>query len=381
MATPYVTGVAGLVSEAMEFDAPESIRFPSPAELHADGVTAEERLEATLRLKSVILSTASQTAFTAAPFHHPTHRPDYRHGERDPFEGYGRVNPDAAVDAVSQELLDTSGVSPTDSVGQTISTEVGLNVPEDSRAFAGYVELPNGTLDASLSFTHYSGGNKGMALENPHLDLFVYDAENPTTNGEPNSLASAMGVQGDASVTLDASTVDTSTVYVVAKLVNVPGAVNTNDVQANFDLDLTYTAAPLPAFTVTGSRSDDGSVFTQGSTNQVTVTVDSIPDGVSEVAVTDAVPEGWTVEGFGDARTSGDVRTVELGTVSRSDLSDGPVTRTYFVEATGGSGQYTFGPAEAAIVGDSSAFRDDTATFGGTDDNTIVGADQNQSSL
>jgi hypothetical protein len=53
----------------------------------------------------------------------------------------------------------------------------------------------------------------------------------------------------------------------------------------------------------------------------------------------------------------------------------------YFVEATGGAGQYMFGPAEAAIeTGDVSAFRSDTTTFRGTDTNTILGVDQNQAS-
>jgi hypothetical protein len=62
MATPYVTGVAGLASEAMEFDAPDSIALPAPTDAAMDD---------TLRLKQVLLTKASQTAFTAAPFPPP----------------------------------------------------------------------------------------------------------------------------------------------------------------------------------------------------------------------------------------------------------------------------------------------------------------------
>ena len=372
MAAPYVTGVAGLVSEAMEFDAPASIALPEPA---AAGI------EDVYRLKQVLLATASQTAFTAAPFHHPEHKPDYRHGERDPFEGYGRVNPDAAVDAVSRSLFDTTsvGVGKTDT--ESYQEVVGLNVPEDSRAVAGYVEVGDGSLSVDIAHSHYSGGNKGVALEVPHLDLFVYDAENPAVNGEPNVLASAMGMQGTASASVDGSTLDTDTVYVVAKLVNVPGAVNTNDVQSHFDLNVAYTAPSLPAFTVGGSRSDDGAVFTQGGTNEVTVTVGDLPSGTT-VEVTDAVPTGWTVKPFGDAATDDPIEgptTVDLGSVSAADVSgDSTVSRTYFVEATGETGQTTFGPAAATLV-DDTGFANDSATFGGTDDNAIVGADQNQS--
>ena len=391
MAAPYVTGVAGLVSEAMEFDAPDSIALAPPVDATIDDV---------YRLKQVLLATASQTAFTAAPFHHPTHRPVYQAGERDPYEGYGRVNPDAAVDAVTRDLL-SGGTVNGDTVSASHDEVVGLKLPEDSRAVAGYVEVPDGTLDASVSFSHYSGGNKGMALENPHLDLFVYDAENPAVNGEPNILGSAMGLQGDASVSVDIAAerddqttpedeTETRVVYVVAKLVNVPGAVNTNDVQAHFGLDVSHTAdgaLPLPDFTVEGIRSDDGSVFTQGSTNRVEVTVENFSDGVTEVGVTDRVPDGWTVSGFGDAQNAeavndGDTDRIDLGTVSRSDLGTDAATRTYFVEATGSSGQTTFGPAEAsAVAGDLSDLNGDSDTFGGTDDNTIVGADQNQASL
>jgi hypothetical protein len=70
---------------------------------------------------------------------------------------------------------------------------------------------------------------------------------------------------------------------------------------------------------------------------------------------------------------------VNSGTITSSEIAgDGPVTLTSFAEATGETGQYTFGPAEAPIVaGDADAFASTTASFGGTDTNTILGASGN----
>jgi subtilisin family serine protease len=397
MATPYVTGVTGLVAEAMEFGAPDSIRLPSPEELHGDDVTPEQRLEQTLRLKSVLLSTATQTAFTAAPFHHPTHRPVYQHGARDPYEGFGRVNPDAAVDAVTRDLL-ADATDDGGSLSVTVENEVvGLDVPEDARAVAGYVDLPDGQLTVDLEFTHYSGGNKGMAKDVPHLDLFVYDARTPGVNGEPNVVASAQGLQGTASVTVDvtaerddptteADETETHPYYVVAKLVDVPGAVNTYDVQAHLDLSLAFTATgplPLPALSAEGSRSDSASAFTAGQTNRVTVTVDSVDpaDAADPVELSDRVPLGWTVdERYGDVVAVEDrngYQKVVLGDVSQDALADGSVSRTFFVEAPTATGEYEFGPARVEAPADADLREDGyTAEFGGTDTNYVVGVDQ-----
>jgi hypothetical protein len=181
MASPYTCGATGLVAQAMEEDAPEDIALPHPTETGFEDV---------MRLKQVVLATASETVFTAAPYHNVKsipHPPTYDFGGRDPYEGYGRVNPDAAVDAVSRELP----------VGQPVREQVGLNVPEDSRAVAGYVS-GTGSYEVSVDFSHLSGGNRGMAKGDPHLDLFVYDAANPADNGEPNVVTRAQATRGRA---------------------------------------------------------------------------------------------------------------------------------------------------------------------------------------
>ncbi|WP_255195715.1 S8 family serine peptidase [Halorarius litoreus] len=386
MATPYTNGVVGLVAEAMEFDLPE---FRDGEERRPAGVTLPEPSETDLadvmRLKSVICATATETAFTAAPYHR-AHAPTYGFGEKDVYEGYGRVNPDAAVDAVTRELVDLSTAQPNQTYTNTVSGAVGLNVPEDSRALAGFVDAPKGSLDVSVSVSHLSGGNKGMAKGSPHVDLFVYDIANPSEGGEPTVAAKAQGLQGSASVSV--SVAEPSAYVVVAKLVNVPGVVNGYDVQAHLDLETSVTVADLPTFTVVGSRQDDGDVFRGGQTDQVDITVDELDDGVDSVTVYDVIPDSWTVVG-GDGtevgQQDGDVsvpdgRTlVKLGTVNRSEVMDlGDTSRsktfTYFVKAGDSPGQFTLGPARADMgSGAASSYSNEVATFGGTDENVVVG--------
>ena len=388
MASPSVCGTAGLVAQAMEEDAPEALSLPEPVDTARDDV---------MQLKSVLLATASTTAFTAAPYHR-AHAPTYTHGERDPYEGYGRVNVDAAIDAVTRPLLEAGDTPDDESASATFDETVGLDVPDDSRAVAGYVEARGGTLNVDLEFSHYGGGNSGMTKNVPHLDLFVYDVE-PAANGEPSILASAQGDDGVASLSVDFETAaagedpDERTCIVVAELVNAPGAVNGNDVQAHFDLDVEFTAGKIPdvttEFTASGSRNDDASVFTAGQTDRVRVTVENF-ENASEVTITDQVPDGWTVdERYGDVESfDPDSGTVTFqGTVSADQVGDnGNVTLTYFAEApegADGTGTYTFGPAEAEVVeadvpgedSDGELDGDETDEFGGTDTNTVGGAD------
>jgi hypothetical protein len=322
MATPFTTGVTGLLAQAMEEDAPDSIALPEPAATGFDDV---------MRLKQALLATASETTFTAAPYHR-AHAPTYDFGGRDPYEGFGRVNPVAAIDAVTRDVEGS-----TDAV-------MGLNLPEDQRAVAGYVTAGPGTVTADLTFDYYSGGNKGMAEDNPHVDLFVYDAENPAEHGEPNVVARAQGRQGDASasVALPRDS-EERTLFVVAKLVDVPGAVNGYDVQAHCSLDVEVD----PGFFVSGTREDDGSVFTGGQTNQVDLTANPSEDS----QVRDVVPADWDVL----TEYSDDVERVEERDGVRhvyfaeTATADTETSYTYFAEAPDGiavSDAYTFGPAE-----------------------------------
>ena len=122
---------------------------------------------------------------------------------------------------------------------------------------------------------------------------------------------------------------------------------------------------------VSGARSDDGSTFTAGQTNQIEIAVDSLSHAAT---VRDTVPSEWDVV----AEHSPDVERVEtIGTTTdvyfrEVDPSETPVTFSYFVEApedTAATGTYTFGPASA----NAEATDDSWVAFGSADDNVVVG--------
>ncbi|WP_248910685.1 S8 family peptidase [Halocatena marina] len=348
MAAPFATGTAGLIAEAMEFDAPVGIALPEPAAADIDAV---------LRLKQVLLATASETVFTAAPYHR-AHVPSYEFGGRDPYEGFGRLNPDAAADAVTRELS-----------GTTAET-VGLNLPEDSRAVAGYVTASSGTFTATIDFDHYSGGNKGQTNgQPPQIDLFIYDAETPAPHGDPNVVARSTTLNS-GTTTASASfgrNAEDSVYYVVAKLTNVPGAVNGDDVQAHFDLSVSFDSGVF----VSGTRSDDGSVFTAGQTDEMSLTVNPSESGL----VRDAVPTEWDVltDASDDIDRIEQTNGVKYVYFTKTAAADMKNEYTYLVEApekgsaVSDTGQYTFGPVELQI-------NDEWIAVNGTsENNTVVG--------
>ncbi|WP_338727030.1 S8 family serine peptidase [Haladaptatus sp. DJG-WS-42] len=141
------------------------------------------------------------------------------------------------------------------------------------------------------------------------------------------------------------------------------------------DVELTSLdgTATDTVFEATGSRADDGSVFTAGQTNQVTITVDS---STGAAFVRDAIPFDWTLVGGDDAEvyTEDGTRYVEFTEpVGAVEDGDDPVTRTYFLEAPDSTGSYEFGPAEATAAFDEVR----TVTLTGTDSNTVGGVDTN----
>lgn len=252
---PYVVGQAGLVAEAMETAAPAGIVLPPPSKAgFAD----------TMRLKQTILATASETPFTAAPWHRQ--EPTYDFGGHDPVEGWGRVNIDASVEAVSRDLTpqaakveakrrrkrrgdtgrrDGEQASRVSKAKKTtkIDETVGLDVPRHSRAFAGYIAGDPGIYRVKVKFSKYTGNHKQMAAGPPHIDLFVYDAENPAQHGTPNIVARATDPTGSPSLRFRATKTsggdsEGGTYYVVAKLVNVPQSHNSFDVRAHLNLSV-----------------------------------------------------------------------------------------------------------------------------------------------
>ena len=157
-------------------------------------------------------------------------------------------------------------------------------------------------------------------------------------------------------------------------------------------MDVAFAAADVAAvtteFTASGSRSDDGAVFTGGQTNQVKVTIEEF-EHAEEIAVTDTLPANWDVdEEYGDVASYDDGTVTFEDTVTADQVAgDSTVTFEYFAEAPEGAAQtgaYGFGPAEAEAI-DPREFQDDpdrtqgstSGTFGGTDTNTVVGPSSN----
>ncbi len=121
MAAPSTCGLAGLVMQAMEEDGPAGLDLPSPEGLYANDMDDRDRLAWTLRAKAALLGTT--TVFNALPWH-GDQVPAYTPGQRDPYEGFGRLSHGAAVDAVSRDLA---------TGGDTVEL-LGLDVPDDEQA-------------------------------------------------------------------------------------------------------------------------------------------------------------------------------------------------------------------------------------------------------
>lgn len=307
MAAPSACGIAGLIMQAMEeADNPSGIDLPEPTELaEMDGDDARAWV---LKAKQALLATSSPTAFNAAPYH-GAKAPTYTPGERDPYEGWGRVNAGAAVDAVSRNLLADDELDDLQSVG--------LDIPRDEQAVAGFINVDGGEeVEITVDFSHYGGANSGMTKGDPHLDVFVYDALNPEgadgdgpATGDPNIVESDQGIGGDASVAFE--TDDGGVFYVVVKLVSVPGVVNGFDVQALFDLDIDAEVRDddedeedededededdddeEEALVQDGERDTDSSVYQGGQTARNELAVSTSED----VILRDRVPAGFDVE-------------------------------------------------------------------------------------
>ncbi|MWG32947.1 S8 family serine peptidase [Halomarina oriensis] len=123
-----------------------------------------------------------------------------------------------------------------------------------------------------------------------------------------------------------------------------------------------------PLFSVSGSRSDDGSVFTGGQTNQVTI---GVSEATKEATVRDRIPFDWTLVGGDSATvyTDDGARYVEFDASATSGDS-----LTYFLEAPSGAeatGSYEFGPAAARPVDGAGAF----VPFTESETDEVVGED------
>ena len=170
MAAPFVAGCAGLVIEALQER--RIMQGVDPAHVW-DFDSGKD----SLFIKMVLCATATETGKLREDgneaFSPPLQRAEpgpmgYPPG-KDPYEGYGMINADAAVEAVYLEYAWSTEQS--DSFG---------GGPRDRRAWARWVRLEAG-VEYVVTLTHNKWAD---------FDLYLYDEE-PGHTGTPTILASS----------------------------------------------------------------------------------------------------------------------------------------------------------------------------------------------
>lgn len=156
MATPHTSGQAALVIQALH----KQGLYPAPGRFGG--------AQAALFVKMLVMATAFETAFMTDK-HELLPAPTLERGDWDLAEGYGRINADAATEAVTKVYK----------VGDTISNSFGPT-PWEKKAWARMMCLQAGK---KVEFR--------LSLPNDlnDYDLYVYGSV-PGPNGIPNLVAS-----------------------------------------------------------------------------------------------------------------------------------------------------------------------------------------------
>jgi hypothetical protein len=127
-----------------------------------------------------------------------------------------------------------------------------------------------------------------------------------------------------------------------------------NDLEFRIDIELSDGSWEAVACVATASMPEELNEVPVGSANNYRFVAERYLNTTTQVTVT-----------LTYRRYTGSLNTLSEDTVPASDISGSDsVTRTYFVEATGSTGQSTFGPAEATLE-DATGFANGSATFGG----------------
>jgi serine protease AprX len=294
-------------------------------------------------------------------------------GRKPSYDGITNYDRQAAFENLTELYETGSGSRPygvyRPSVGATGSLVMSALAPED--ALQGYPTLV-GAEDQQGTEEFY-GKVSGTSMSSPTttgLVALVIDAYRQNTGEFPDPM--------DVINTVEATARDARPGHNVYNMgtgfTDVRAAVEraaAGDL-AGFDevTEADYASAgdaPEPVFVPTGSRADDGSVFTAGQTNQVDLTLETVDTaGDDRAVVRDTIPFDWDV-------VAGDSHTTYTEDGERFIEFDASVaageTRTYFVEAPDSTGSYTFGPAEAEPA-------DGTGVFDGftdTETNEVAG--------
>ena len=130
--------------------------------------------------------------------------PTLDRGAKDANEGYGMINADAAVDAVSRPVLSDRSFAATDSFGSASS---------DKRCWARKVAIEQG-VPVTFSLIVPAGAD---------YDIYVYEST-PDQFGNPRIKASSVQSGTGAAETISFTPAETEEVYLVVKRVSGSGA-------------------------------------------------------------------------------------------------------------------------------------------------------------
>jgi hypothetical protein len=278
MSSPFVAGCAALVIDAMQQN---GVVWNHASSQHARYV------------KMVLCATATETnANRESGSNNPTLQraaagPSGFPAGKDLYEGYGLINPDAAVEAVSQAY--TAGTMATATLGAATT---------DRRAWARSVNLPAGsTFSPSLVVP---GG--------ADFDLYLYSGS-PSAYGTPVLLASSTSAGSGTAEAISYTPLASTSALLVVKRVSGSGT-------------FTLTSGDTTAPTVVGvtSSAADATYYAGASVTGITVTfsetvvVTGTPQLTLETGSTDRVV-GYQSGSGTDTLTFADY-TVQIGDAS-----------------------------------------------------------------
>lgn len=217
MSTPFVAGCAALVIDALQQRGTNwsfsSSQHPRLVKMLLCATTTESNANRDSAANNPTLQRAA-----AGPSSYPI--------GKDPHEGYGNANPDAAVEAVALAY----------NMGNVVGETFG-GTANDKRAWARSVQLPAGA-NFNVSLTVPGTGD---------FDLHLY-SRTPSAFGTPILLASSTVAGLGAAETVNYTPSITTNVILVVKRVSGNGTfslVGTGPVIANFSATPTNGSAPL----------------------------------------------------------------------------------------------------------------------------------------
>jgi subtilisin family serine protease len=260
MSTPHVGGLAALVIQAME----------------DMGLTWTWSETDALKVKSIILMTAGETNNAVHPGE-STNDPPLNRGANDLVEGYGRVNADAAIEAVIMNY--TIGTTAQDTLGQN---------PTNKRVWARQVSLTGGQ-EYTFSLTIPAGAD---------FALYLYDGA-PGTDGTPVILEQNTAAATGGTETINYTPTSSTNTYIVVKWVNGSG---------QFSLDSTGAEPNTPpqVTSVTASQSSPtvDIIYDVSDAEQSDVTISfEYWEGSSWLACNTTTSEGTQSTGTGKSGT------------------------------------------------------------------------------